>query len=108
VNTVMPGADTVTGSLRITVTPGADALTVVFPLPIGSNATPPLATVVGVLNCSGSIVTTRVCPAPAVVTSCATSGLVCVTVTGTAVPPTRTAWYAQKNVLPGNTTPIRT
>lgn len=59
-NTVIAGAVTVTCSVRIALTPGADVLTVVVPLPSGSNATPPLATVVGVLTWPGAIVTTRV------------------------------------------------
>jgi hypothetical protein len=59
-NSEMPGAVTVTGSLRNTSTPGAEALTTVSPGLMGSNATPPAATVVGELDCPGKMVTVRV------------------------------------------------
>jgi hypothetical protein len=107
-NNVSPGAVTVTCSVRIAVKPAADTLTVVVPPPIGSKATPPAATEVGELDCPGRTVTVRVCPAPVDVTSCATVGLVCVTVAVTAVPPILTSWNDQKELPPGSTTPILT
>jgi hypothetical protein len=88
-NREIPGAVTVTDSVRIRLKPGAAALTVVVPPPMGSNAIPPAATLVGEFAAPGTSVTVRVWPAPAKVTSCATAGLVWVIVTVAPGPPVR-------------------
>ncbi len=77
----MPGALTVTSTGVAALKPAAVALTVVVPPPIGSKATPPVATVVGEEYAPTAIVTVRVCAAPVDVTSCATAALVWLTVT---------------------------
>ena len=99
---------TFTASVRISVNPVAEALTVVLPALTGWNATPPEVTVVGELNVPGASVTVRESAAPAVVTRSAIAPLLCVTLTESPGPPARTAWSAQKDVPPGNTTPVRT
>ena len=100
-NSVIPGAETVTVcvALSVAVNPGAVARTLVLPPPIGSNAIPPAGMVAGELDCPGPIVTVRDCADPACVTSCATALLLLVTVTTTLLPPTRTACAGDTNVL---------
>ena len=100
-NSVIAGAETVTGCVAasVAVNPGAVARTLVLPPPIGSNAIPPVGTVAGELDCPGPIVTVRDCPDPACVTSCATAPLLLVTVTTTLLPPIRTACAGDTNVL---------
>src|SRR5688572_5041220 len=68
-NNVMPGALTVTVTGAAARKPGAVALTVVEPAPVGSKATPPAATEVGELDCPATTVTVRDWSLPAVVTS---------------------------------------
>ncbi len=60
--TAMPGAETVIATVAALVEmyPGAVALTLVLPPAIGSNATPPPATLGGELNWVGPMATVRV------------------------------------------------
>ena len=86
----MPGALMVTSTGVAALKPAAVALTAVDPPPIGSNSTPPVATVVGEKYAPTGIVTVRVCPAPVNVTSCATVAVLLLTVIVTLAAPART------------------
>lgn len=103
-SSVMPGADTVTvwGVAARKLSAVAD--TVVEPPPYGSNTTPPAARVVGELYCPDAIVTSRLCPTPALVTSCATLAAEFVTVTLMDCPG-RTGWLVDSAPPPAGTGP---
>src|SRR5687768_471386 len=66
---VIPGPLTVTVTGGAARKPGAVALTVVEPAPMGSRATPPPPTELGEPDCPAAIVTVRDWSLPAVVTS---------------------------------------
>jgi hypothetical protein len=88
--------------------PGADATSAVVPLPSGSNAIPPAATVPGEPDCPTGIVTAADCALVVVVTSRPTAADPLVTVTVTAVPPGRTGSSSKEPNPPAGGTPRRT
>ena len=73
----------------VAIKPGIEAVTVVVPPPMGSNATPPVATLVGETDEIAGIVTVRDWLEPPVVVSCATAALLFVTVAMRLPPPAR-------------------
>src|SRR5262245_47700830 len=100
----MPGAVTVTPTVALVtgIMPVAVTDTVVDPGLIGSNATPPVATVEGDCDCPAAIVTVCDCAAPVELVSCATFPLELFTVTVIGCPSIRTACAGLTNEFVGD------